>query len=33
MAVPLNGSGNLSLVYKASSGSTNLILDLTGYFK
>ena len=33
VAVPLNGSGNTSLVYKASSGTTYLLLDIGGYFK
>jgi hypothetical protein len=28
----LNGAGNLSLVYKATSGTTDLILDITGYY-
>jgi hypothetical protein len=33
IVAPLNGSGNSSLVYKASAGhSTYLILDLSGYF-
>ena len=30
---PLNGAGNVGVVYKASSGLTHLILDLTGYFR
>jgi hypothetical protein len=33
VTVPLNASGNTSLVYKASSGTTYLLLDITGYFK
>jgi hypothetical protein len=34
VTVPLNGSGNMSLVYKAGSGKkTHLILDVTGYFE
>jgi hypothetical protein len=33
MAVPLNGSGFTSLVYKAASGTTYLILDITGFFE
>jgi hypothetical protein len=33
VAVPLNGSGNTSLVYKAVSGTTYLLLDIGGYFK
>jgi hypothetical protein len=32
VTVPLNGSGNLWIVYKASGGSTHVILDVTGYF-
>ena len=31
---PVNGTGHASLVYKAASGqTTNLVLDLTGYFR
>ena len=30
---PLSGAGGVGLVYKASSGQTHLILDLTGYFR
>jgi hypothetical protein len=33
VTVPLNGSGFTSLVYKASSGTTYLLLDVAGYFK
>jgi hypothetical protein len=34
VTVPLNGSGITSLVYKAvSTGTTYLVLDITGYFK
>jgi hypothetical protein len=34
VTVPLNGSGNMSLVYKAGAGrTTHMILDVTGYFK
>jgi hypothetical protein len=34
VAVPLNGSGNIALVYKAPGGrSTHLVFDLSGYFK
>ncbi|TMG24823.1 MAG: hypothetical protein E6H96_05685 [Chloroflexi bacterium] len=33
VTVPLNGSGDMSLVYKAGSGTTYLILDVAGYFK
>jgi hypothetical protein len=34
VTVPLNPSGNMSLIYKASAGKkTHLILDVTGYFK
>jgi hypothetical protein len=29
----LNASGDLSLVYKTSSGTANLILDVTGYYR
>ena len=32
VTVPLNGSGDLSIVYKASGGSAHVILDVTGYF-
>ena len=33
VAAPLNGSGALSIVYKAAAGATtNVILDITGYF-
>ena len=32
--VPLDGSGHLSLVYKTASGkTTNLLLDVTGYYQ
>ena len=34
VTVPLNGSGNMFLVYKAAAGKkTNVLLDLSGYFK
>ena len=33
VTVPLNGSGDMSLVYKAGSGTAYLILDVAGYFK
>jgi hypothetical protein len=34
VTVPVNGSGSLSLVYKAGGGATTaLLLDVTGYFK
>ena len=34
VTVPLNGAGNMSLIYKATSGKkTHLILDVTGYFE
>ena len=35
MTVPLGGSGNLYLVFKGTSGAarTNLIIDVSGYFK
>ena len=34
VTVPLNGVGNMSLIYKASAGKkTHLILDVTGYFE
>jgi hypothetical protein len=29
----LNGSGDLSIVYKASGGSTHVLLDVTGYYR
>jgi PKD repeat protein len=32
VTVPLNGTGDLSIVYKASGGSAHVILDVTGYF-
>ena len=32
VTVPLNGNGDLSIVYKASGGSTHVLLDVTGYF-
>ena len=32
MTVPLNGVGDLSIVYKASGGSAHVLLDVTGYF-
>jgi hypothetical protein len=32
VTVPLSGSGNTALVYKAFSGTIHLILDITGYF-
>jgi hypothetical protein len=32
LTIPLSGSGSLSAVYKTSSGSTHLILDVTGYY-
>lgn len=32
VTVPLNGQGDLSIVYKASGGTTHVILDVTGYF-
>jgi PKD repeat protein len=32
VTVPLNGTGDLSIVYKASGGSTHVVLDVTGYF-
>jgi hypothetical protein len=34
VTVPLNGTGNMSLIYKAPAGKrTHLILDVTGYFE
>jgi hypothetical protein len=34
VTVPLNGSGDMSLIYKAAAGKkTHLILDVTGYFE
>jgi hypothetical protein len=32
VTVPLSGAGKLSAVFKASGGSTDLILDVTGYY-
>ncbi len=32
VTVPLNGVGDLSIVYKASGGSAHVLLDVTGYF-
>ncbi|HEV7810010.1 MAG TPA: carboxypeptidase-like regulatory domain-containing protein [Candidatus Limnocylindrales bacterium] len=32
VSAQLNGSGDLSVVYKAPSGSANVILDITGYY-
>ncbi len=32
LTVPLSGDGKLSAVYKASGGTTDLILDVTGYY-
>ena len=32
VSVPLNAFGDLSIVYKASGGSTHVILDVTGYY-
>ena len=33
VTVPLNSSGNTSLVYKSSIATTYLLLDIAGYFK
>ncbi len=33
ISVPLNGSGGLWIVYKASGGTTHVILDVTGYYR
>ena len=33
VTVPLNASGDLSIVYKAQSGSAHVLLDVTGYFR
>ena len=34
MTVPLNASGDLSIVYKSTAGSTtHVLLDVTGYFR
>jgi hypothetical protein len=33
VSVPLNASGDLSIVYKASGGTTHVILDVTGYYR
>jgi hypothetical protein len=30
---PLSGAGNVGLVFKTTTGTTHLILDLTGYFR
>jgi hypothetical protein len=32
VSVPLNATGDLSIVYKASGGTTHVILDVTGYY-
>ena len=32
MTVPLNADGDIWIVYKASSGSAHVLLDVTGYF-
>jgi hypothetical protein len=32
VSVPLNATGDLSIVYKASGGSTHVVLDVTGYY-
>ena len=33
ISVPLNAGGGLWIVYKASGGSTHVILDVTGYYR
>ena len=33
LAAPLNGSGDLSIVYKASGGTADVLLDITGYYR
>ncbi len=33
VSVPLNAAGGLWIVYKASGGSTHVILDVTGYYR
>lgn len=33
VSVPLNGTGGLWIVFKASGGATNVILDVTGYYR
>ena len=33
ISVPLNGGGGLWIVYKASGGTTHVILDVTGYYR
>ncbi|HEU4918421.1 MAG TPA: hypothetical protein VFT20_01700 [Candidatus Limnocylindrales bacterium] len=33
VSVPLNGQGDLSIVYKSSGGTTHVILDVTGYYR
>ena len=33
VTAPLSAPGSVAFVYKASGGQTNLILDITGYFR
>jgi len=33
LTAPLNGSGDLSIVYKASGGTADVLLDITGYYR
>jgi hypothetical protein len=33
VSVPLNATGDLSIVYKASGGTTHVVLDVTGYYR
>jgi len=33
LTAQLNGSGDLSIIFKASSGATHVILDVTGYYR
>ncbi|MFL5725375.1 MAG: hypothetical protein ACJ77F_03480 [Chloroflexota bacterium] len=33
VSVPLNGAGDLSIVFKANGGSANVLLDVTGYYR
>jgi hypothetical protein len=33
VTVPLNAAGDLSIVFKASGGTTHVILDVTGYYR
>jgi hypothetical protein len=33
LTAQLNGSGDVSIIFKAGSGTTNVILDVTGYYR